>query len=95
MDHSPTRAQHKYPSIDKVAFTVWMASTKLRHYFGAHKVIFLTSHPLKNMLDKIDQSDKLSQWTIELSKFEVQYKPLSAIKGQALGISSYSRLRNT
>lgn len=40
--------------------------------------------PSPNIMEKIDQSGYLSQTSIELSKFDVQYKPQLAINKQAL-----------
>lgn len=67
-----------------MVFTIRMVSIILRHYFRAHKVIVFTSYPMKNILDKPDESGQLSHIAIELSKFEIQYKPLLVIKGQDL-----------
>lgn len=60
VSHSLTRAQQRYPPIHKLEFTIRMASKKLRHYFGAHKIVILTSYPLKNILGKLKQSGRLS-----------------------------------
>ncbi|KAL5564919.1 hypothetical protein UlMin_028083 [Ulmus minor] len=48
-----------------------VAARKLRPYFQAHTVIIPTKFPLK-------------QWFIELGEFDIQFKPRTAIKGQAL-----------
>lgn len=44
---------------DKVAFTIRIVLIKLRHYFGAYNVVVLTSHFLKYILVKLDQSDHI------------------------------------
>ncbi|KAL5571238.1 hypothetical protein UlMin_020835 [Ulmus minor] len=48
-----------------------VAARKLRPYFQAHTIIIPTKFPLK-------------QWSIELGEFDIQFKPRTAIKGQAL-----------
>lgn len=61
-----------------------MAPRKLKHYFGVHKVVVLIYYPIKNILGKLNQFSRVSQIAIELSEFEIQYKPIYPIKVQAL-----------
>lgn len=61
-----------------------MATRRLKYYFDAHKIVILASYPLKNILGKPEQSGRLSKIAIELSKFDIQYRPRSSIKGQEL-----------
>jgi hypothetical protein len=39
-----------YSGIEKIAYTVLIASRKLKHYFQAHKIRILTNYPLKEIL---------------------------------------------
>uniref|UniRef100_A0A2N9J642 Uncharacterized protein n=1 Tax=Fagus sylvatica TaxID=28930 RepID=A0A2N9J642_FAGSY len=57
---------------------------KLRPYFQAHTVVVLTNHPLRKAMNKPDAAGRLVLWTIELSEFDIDYRPRSAIKAQAL-----------
>ncbi|KAK0578094.1 hypothetical protein LWI29_004999 [Acer saccharum] len=57
---------------------------KLRPYFQAHKIEAYTSCPLKLILQKPEVSGRLTKWAIELSEFDVEYLPRTAIKGQAV-----------
>ncbi|XP_024028291.1 uncharacterized protein LOC112093653 [Morus notabilis] len=75
-------AETHYPEMEKVLQI--MTSRKLRPYFQSHPIIVLTSHPLRQVLQKPDMSGRLAKWSIELGEFEVKYKPRTAIKGQAL-----------
>jgi hypothetical protein len=43
-----------YPSIKKLAFTLVIASRKLRPYFHAYSIRVLTKEPLKKMLGYFD-----------------------------------------
>lgn len=61
-----------------------MVARKLRHYFGDHKMVVLTSYPIKNVLGKIDESSHLSQIGTDLSEFKIQNRSLCMIKEQAL-----------
>ena len=44
----------------------------------------LTNYPPRQVLQKLDASSRLLKWAIELSQFEIEFPPRSAIKGQAL-----------
>ena len=44
----------------------------------------LTYQPLKQILQWLDTSGQLLKWSIELSEFHISYKPMMAIKAQAL-----------
>ncbi|KAL5575438.1 hypothetical protein UlMin_017137 [Ulmus minor] len=61
-----------------------MAARKLRPYFQAHTVIIPTKFPLKQVFQKLEASGHLAKWSIELGEFDIQFKPRTAIKGQAL-----------
>ena len=44
----------------------------------------MTDHPLKKSMNKLEAAGRLVQWAIELSEFNVKYKPRNVIKAQAL-----------
>ncbi|XP_024025995.1 uncharacterized protein LOC112092918 [Morus notabilis] len=77
-------AETRYPQMEKLALALVVTERKLRHYFQAHSVQVLTNHPLRQVLQKPDASGRLLKWSIELSQFDIDYKPRTAIKGQAL-----------
>ncbi|GJT91004.1 reverse transcriptase domain-containing protein [Tanacetum coccineum] len=60
------------------------AARRLRRYFQAHTVCVLTDQPIKQVLLKPENSDRLAKWAIKLGEHEIIYKPRSAIKGQVL-----------
>ena len=43
-------AKEHYPQVQKMLYTVLMASQILRHYFQAHKITVVTSYPLGQIL---------------------------------------------
>ena len=57
---------------------------KLRPYFQAHTIEVPTEHPMKQILHKPEASERMIKWAIELSEFDIRYKPRTAIKGQVL-----------
>ena len=60
------------------------AARKLRPYFQAHTIEIPTEYPMKQVLHKPETSGRLMKWAIELSEFDIRYKPKTAIKGQVL-----------
>ena len=77
-------AETRYPEIEKLALALIVAARKLRPYFQAHTIIIPTKFPLKQVFQKPEASGRLAKWSIELSEFDIQFKPRTAIKGQAL-----------
>ncbi|XP_060972318.1 uncharacterized protein LOC133038245 [Cannabis sativa] len=70
--------------MEKLAFALVISSRKLRPYFQAHSITVLTNYPLRQVLAKPETSGRLLKWSVELSQFDIRYKPRTAIKGQAL-----------
>ena len=70
--------------MEKLAFSLVTAAKKLRPYFQAHVINVLINHPLKKAMNKLEAVGRLIQWAIELSEFDMQYKPREAIKAQVL-----------
>uniref|UniRef100_A0A2N9H2C8 RNase H type-1 domain-containing protein n=1 Tax=Fagus sylvatica TaxID=28930 RepID=A0A2N9H2C8_FAGSY len=55
-----------------------------RPYFQAHSIIVLTDYPIRKAMNKPYAVGKLVQWSIEMSEFNIDYRPRTAIKAQAL-----------
>ena len=70
--------------MEKLILALVTAARKLRPYFQAHTIEVPTEYPMKQVLHKPETSGRLMKWTIELSKFDIRYKPKTAIKGQDL-----------
>ncbi|XP_060960791.1 uncharacterized protein LOC133031326 [Cannabis sativa] len=77
-------ADTRYLVIEKLVFCLLMASRKLRPYFQAHPIKLLTNHPLWQVLQKPEASERLLKWAMELSQFDLHYISRISIKGQAL-----------
>ena len=65
-----------------MAFALVTAARKLKPYFQAHTIIVLTDLPLKRAMSSPEATGKMALWAIELSEFDVQYRPQTAVKGQ-------------
>jgi hypothetical protein len=59
-------------------------SRKLSHYFQAHQIEVHTSSTLGEILNNRDATGKITKWAIELSMYDIIYKPRTTIKAQAL-----------
>ena len=70
--------------MEKLAFSLVTAARKLRPYFQAHVINVLTDHSLKKATNKLEATRRLIQWVVELSEFDVRYRPREIIKAQVL-----------
>ena len=70
--------------MEKLAFSLVIAAGKLGPYFQAHVINVLTDHPLKKAMNKLEAARRLNKQAMELSEFDVRYRPREAIKAQAL-----------
>ena len=70
--------------MDKLILALVTVARKLRPYFQAHTIEISTEFPMKEVLHKPETSRRLMKWAIELSEFDIRYKPKTTIKGQIL-----------
>ena len=73
-----------YSKIEKIAFALIVASRKLRQYFQASPILVMTDRPIRKSMNKPEAVGRMVQWAIELSQFDIEYHPRTAIKAQAL-----------
>ncbi|KAG5562386.1 hypothetical protein RHGRI_005203 [Rhododendron griersonianum] len=74
----------RYLPLEKLVLALRTATRKLPHYFQSHKVVVYTEFPLRSLLRKADFSGRISTWSVELSQYDIDYQPRTAIKGQVL-----------
>ena len=77
-------AEERYPRMEKLILALVTAARRLRPYFQAHTIEVPTEYPMKQVLHKPETSGRLMKWALELSEFDIRYKPKTAIKGQVL-----------
>ena len=77
-------AEDRYPKMEKLILAFVTTTRKLRPYFQAHTIEILTEYPMKQVQHKPETSGRLMKWAIELSEFDIIYKPKTTIKGQIL-----------
>ena len=71
--------------MEKLAFSLVTTARKLRPYFQAYVInVLIDHHLLKKAMHKLEAVGRLIQWAVELSEFDVRYRPREAIKAQVL-----------
>ena len=70
--------------MEKLILALVTIARKLRPYFQAHTIEIPTEYPMKQVLHKQKTSERLMKWAIELSEFDIRYKPKTTIKRQIL-----------
>jgi hypothetical protein len=74
----------RYQLVQKLLYAVLITSRKLRHYFQEYSVSVITDYPLDDILRKQDATRRISKWAVELGTLNIDFKPCTAIKSQAL-----------
>lgn len=57
---------------------------KLKPYFQAHTIVVLTDKPLRRAMSSPETAGQMALWAFDLSEFDIQYRPHTAIKGQVV-----------
>src|SRR5215216_3342834 len=79
-----TESKQRYPHYQKLAYGVFLASRKLQHYFQEHPITMVSTTPMRDIINNNDATGRVAKWGIELSAFNIEYKPRTAIKSQIL-----------
>ena len=69
-----------YSELEKIAYTVVMASRKLRHYFEGYKIVAITDQLLHDLFHNREVSARISKWDSELSEHYIDFEKRTAIK---------------
>ena len=77
-------AEERYPQMEKLAFMLLLAALKLKPYFQAHTIVVFTDKPLRKAMSNPEAARRMALWAVELSEFDIQYRPRTAIKGQVV-----------
>jgi hypothetical protein len=73
-------AKARYLETHKLIYAILVASRKLRHYFQAHRVVVVTSFPLKAILHNSNATSNIAKWAAELVEFQLDFQPRHAVK---------------
>jgi hypothetical protein len=75
----------RYHEIEKLCIYLFFTYTKLQHILlFAEIIVICKSDVIKHMLSAPVLKGRLEKWMFTLSKFDICYQPMKAVKGQAL-----------
>jgi hypothetical protein len=63
---------------------VLITSWKLRHYFQEYSISIITDYPLDDIMWNQDATGRISKWAVKLGALNIDFKPQTGIKSQAL-----------
>ena len=78
------KSRGEVPKDGKINFGSGNRNSEAPPIFKAHTIEVPTEYPMKQVLHKPETSGRLMKWAIELSEFDIRYRPKIAIKGQVL-----------
>jgi len=70
----------RYQMVEKLALSLVHAARRLRPYFQNHNIIVKTDYSIYKILQKPDLAGRMSSCAVELSEFNIRYKPHGPIK---------------
>ncbi|XP_075111214.1 uncharacterized protein LOC142181692 [Nicotiana tabacum] len=78
-------AELNYTPVEKICLALLYAIKKLRHYFEAYTIKFISrADPVKFVMTRPVLSGRLARWSILFNQYEITYTPQKAVKGQTL-----------
>src|SRR3954464_6316746 len=77
-------AEVRYSRVEKIGYTLLLASRRLHSYFQAHTIQVTTNVPLGKYFTKLHQSGHMLNWGVELSEFDLKYISRTSMKGQVM-----------
>jgi ribonuclease HI len=79
-----SESKARYQPVQKLLYAVLITSRKLRHYFDEYSITVVTDYSLGDILRNQDAIGRICKWAVELSALNIDFKPHTAIKSQAL-----------
>jgi hypothetical protein len=79
-----SESKARYQPVQKLLYAVLITSRNLRHYFDEYSITVVTDYSLGDILRNQDAIGRICKWAVELSALNIDFKPHTAIKSQAL-----------
>jgi ribonuclease HI len=79
-----SESKARYQLVQKILYAELITSRKLRPYFQEYSISVITDYPLGDILRNQDATGRISKWAVELGALNIDFKPRTAIKSQAL-----------
>ena len=80
-----TESKQRYPHYQKIAYGVFLASRKLRHYFQEHPITVVSKTPLSDIINKSNATGRVAKWGIKLAAFENHLQETQRYQVTSLG----------
>jgi hypothetical protein len=77
-------SKQNYPYYQKLCYGIYMAAKKLKHYFQEQSITVVCTAPLSEKIGSKDASGRVAKWAKEMAAHNIDYKPRTSIKSQAL-----------
>jgi hypothetical protein len=69
-----TLSKQNYSHYQKVAYSMYMAAKKLKHYFEEHPITVVSTTPLSEIIGCKDATGRVAKLAIELAAHTIPYK---------------------
>jgi hypothetical protein len=79
-----SESEARYQPVQKLLYAMLITSRKLRHYFQEYSISVVTDYPLGDILWNQNDTRRISKWAVELGTLNIDFKPRTTIKSQAL-----------
>jgi hypothetical protein len=79
-----SESKARYQPVQKLLYVVLITSRKLRHYFQGYSISVVTDYLLGDIPRNQDATGRISMWAVELGALNIDFKPRTTIKSQAL-----------
>ncbi|VFQ62952.1 unnamed protein product [Cuscuta campestris] len=76
----PVRQKKRYLASERREFV----KKEVKDLLGAHPIVVLTDQPLGMVMRNSTSSGRIIKWAMMLTQFNIEYRPRTAIKGQAV-----------